>query len=64
MDTRIPVTVRMRLDCARCGHAEDETYEFDMPLVEAQHMEAYEPGKCSKCGAPISMHLKRTQQRQ
>jgi hypothetical protein len=26
-------------------------------------MEAYEPGKCPKCGARIPMHLKRTQQR-
>jgi len=33
-------------------------------LAKAQPMEAYEPGKCPKCGAPIQMHLKRTQQRQ
>ena len=25
---KIPVTVRMRVDCAACGHHEDETYEL------------------------------------
>jgi len=55
---------RLRVECARCGHTEDETYEFDMPLAEAQPMEAYEPGKCPECGASIHTHLKRTQQRQ
>jgi hypothetical protein len=44
MDHDIPVVVRMRVECARCGHAEDETYEFDMPIAKAQPMEAYEPG--------------------
>ena len=44
MDDDIPVVVRMRVECARCGHAEDETYEFDLPLAKAQAMEAYEPG--------------------
>jgi hypothetical protein len=29
----------MRVECARCGHAEDETYEFDLPLGKAQPME-------------------------
>ena len=56
--------VRMRIECASCGHSEDDTYEFDMPFAKAQAMEAYEPGKCPKCGAQIQMHLKRTQQRQ
>jgi ribosomal protein S27AE len=64
VDTRIPVIVRMRVECARCGHSEDDTYEFDIPFAKAQAMEAYEPGTCPKCGAPIQMHLKRTQQRQ
>jgi len=63
MDTRVPVVVRMRVECARCGHTEDDTYEFDMPFAKSQSMEAYEPGKCRECGAPIQMHLKRTQQR-
>jgi ribosomal protein S27AE len=58
----IPVIVRMRVECARCGHAEDETYEFDLPLAKAQPMEAYEPGKCSECGASVQVHLKRWQQ--
>jgi hypothetical protein len=35
-----------------------------MPFAKAQAMEAYEPGKCPKCGAAIQMHLKRTQKRQ
>ena len=60
---KIPVVVTMRVKCG-CGHAEDETYEFDMPITKAQPMEAYEPGKCLECGAPIQMHLKRTQQMQ
>ena len=54
----------MRVECASCGHTEDETYEFDMPFSKSQPMEASEPGKCPDCGAPIQMHLKRTQQRQ
>jgi hypothetical protein len=28
----------MRVECARCGHSEDDTYEFDMPLAKAQPM--------------------------
>jgi len=54
----------MHVECARCGHVEDDTYEFTMPFAKSQPMEAYEPGKCPKCAAPIQMHLKRTQQRQ
>lgn len=27
MDDDIPVVVRMRVECAKCGHLEDETYE-------------------------------------
>jgi hypothetical protein len=64
MDNRIPVVVRMRVECDGCGHTEDETYEFDMPFAKAQAMEAYEPGWCPECGASVQMHLKRTQQRQ
>lgn len=54
----------MRVECARCGHTEDDTYEFDMPVAEAYPMEAYESGKCPECGGPIQMHLNRTQQTQ
>jgi hypothetical protein len=46
--------------CARCGHSEDDTYEFDLPLAKAQPREEYVPGKCPVCGAPVQMHLKRT----
>jgi hypothetical protein len=46
MDNRTPVVVRMHVECARCGHTEDETYEFDMPFAKSQPIEAYEPGKC------------------
>jgi hypothetical protein len=63
MDKQIPIVVRMHVECDRCAHTEDETHEFAMPFSRSQPMEAYEPGKCS-CGAPIEMHLKRTQQRQ
>jgi len=56
MDDDIAVIVRMRVECARCGHAEDDTYEFDLPFAKAHAMEAYEPGKCPKCGGRLSMH--------
>ncbi len=59
MDDDILVVVRMRVECARCGHTEDETYGFGMPLAKAQPMEAHEPGKCPECGATVQMHLKR-----
>jgi DNA-directed RNA polymerase subunit RPC12/RpoP len=61
MDDDIPVVVRMRVRCASCGHSEDDSYQFDVPLRKAQPMEAYAPGKCSECGAPVQMHLKRSQ---
>lgn len=64
MDTRIPVTVRMRVKGARCGHTEDDTYEFDMPPDDSEPMEEYVPGTCPDCDAPIQMHLNRMQQRQ
>ena len=43
MDDEIPVVVRMRVECARCGHFDDDTYEFDLPLARAQPIQAYEP---------------------
>jgi hypothetical protein len=46
MDSDIPVVVTMRVECARCGHAEDDTYAFDMPIANAQPKEEYVPGKC------------------
>jgi Zn ribbon nucleic-acid-binding protein len=64
MDDDVPVIVRMRVECVRCGHAEDDTYEFDLPLAKAQPREEYVPGKCPECSAAVQMHLKRTQQRQ
>jgi hypothetical protein len=51
MDDDIRVVVRMQVECVMCGHTEDETYEFDMPFAGSQPMEAYEPGKCPKCGS-------------
>ena len=36
----------MCVERARRGHAEDDTYEFDMPIARAQPMEEYEPGTC------------------
>jgi len=64
MDSRIPVVVRMQVECATCGHTEEDTYEFSLPFAESQPLEAYEPSKCPDCGALVHMHLKRTQQRQ
>jgi hypothetical protein len=29
MDNRIPVVVRMQVECAMCGYAEDDTYGSD-----------------------------------
>lgn len=58
----MPVVVRMRVECAQCGHNEDETYEFDMPGNTAQPVEADEPGKCPECGAAVQMHLQRSRQ--
>jgi len=52
MDNRIPVVVKMSVECARCEHTEDDTYEFDMPFAKSQPMEAYEPGKCHQCTHP------------
>jgi len=51
MDNRIPVVARMRVECARCGHTENATYEFDIPFAKSQPMEAYEPGNCPECCA-------------
>lgn len=48
----------------RCGHAEGETFEFDLPIAKAEPMRGYGPGKWLECGAPILMHLMRTQRRQ
>lgn len=64
MDDDIPVTVRFRVECAKCGHTEDDTYEFDMQRTKAHPKEEDVPGKCPKCGAAVQMHLKQTQQRQ
>ena len=64
MDSDIPAIVRMRIECARCGHTEDDTYEFDMPFAKSKPMEVYEPGKCTECKAPVQMRLKRTQRAQ
>jgi hypothetical protein len=61
MDSQIPMVLRMQVECARCGHAEDEEFAFDLPLAKAQPRETYERGKCRKCGAPIHMHLQRRQ---
>jgi len=57
MDTRIPVVVRMRVECARYGHTEDDTYKRQGGVDKA-----YEPGKFQSA-ARLSIG-KRTQQRQ
>ena len=49
----------MRVECAKCGHLEDETYEFDMPVANANPEDAPEPGTCPKCGAPTRIYLRR-----
>ena len=50
----------MRVDCSRCGHHEDDTYEFDLPYKDATPIEGFEPGKCPNCEAPVEMDLSRT----
>jgi hypothetical protein len=52
MDDDIPVVVRMRVECAKCGHSKDDTYEFDLPLAEAQPREAYERGPARTAALP------------
>jgi hypothetical protein len=64
MDDDIPGIVRMRVHCENCGRTEDDTYEFDMLRAKSQPLEEHVPGKCLDCGAPVRMHLKRTQQMQ
>ena len=64
MDSRVPVLVQLHVECARCGHSEDDTYEFDMRFAKSKPMESCESGECPECGAPVLMYLKRTQQRQ
>jgi len=64
LDSRIPVVVRMQVECDRCGHSDDETYEFDMPFAKSQPMETRESGECPQCGAQVLMYIKRTQQKQ
>jgi hypothetical protein len=54
----VPVMVTMRVRCG-CGHTEDETYEFDLPIAGAKPMEEEVPGTCHECHAPILIHLKR-----
>lgn len=61
---KIPVVVTMHVDCAACGHHEDDTYEFDLPIAMAQPTEESEPGKCPECGAKVLIRLRRTQQMQ
>ena len=48
----------MRIKCG-CGYAEDETYEFDMPIGDSALNEEYVPGTCPECGAPIRIYLRR-----
>jgi len=38
----VPVTVHMRVTCG-CGHAEDETHEFDLPAHPLKHAFAEKP---------------------
>jgi hypothetical protein len=59
----VPVVVTMRVNCG-CGHTEDETYEFDLPMAAAKPMEDHAPGTCPECRAPIWIHLSRTSARQ
>ena len=64
MDDKIPVVVRMRVECDQCGHSEDETYNFCVAFGEAKPTEEFAPGTCPECRASIQIHLRRTQQMQ
>lgn len=55
----VPVVVTMRVKCG-CGHAEDETYEFDMPESESQPREEWVSGTCPACRAPNQIYMRRT----
>lgn len=54
----VPVVVTMRVKCG-CGHAENETYEIDMPAGESDPKVEYVPGTCPECRAPIRIYLRR-----
>ena len=54
----VPVVVTMRVKCG-CGHAEDATYEFDMPAAQADPKEEYVPGTCPERRAPVRIYLRR-----
>jgi hypothetical protein len=45
MDNRVPVVVRMHVECDRCGHTEDDTYEFDVPFAKWQPLAVREESR-------------------
>lgn len=61
MEDKIPVVVRMHVDYAECGHTEDDTYEFDLPIAKAQPKEEFVHGECPECVARVRIYLIRTQ---
>jgi hypothetical protein len=52
------VVVTMHVKC-RCGQAEHETYQFEMPAAESDPEEEHVPGTCPECRAPIRVYLRR-----
>lgn len=48
-DDDIPVIITMRVECARCGHAEDDAYAFEVPVANSQPREEYVPRICLDC---------------
>jgi Zn ribbon nucleic-acid-binding protein len=59
-EDEIPIAVRLHVECAKCGHSEDDTHEFSISIGEkASPSKGREPGKCPACGAPIWIYLSR-----
>ena len=58
-ENTVPVFLSMRVKCW-CGYASDQDFLLDMPQEKAHSMEVSELTACPDCGAPIRIHLKRT----
>jgi ribosomal protein L44E len=53
------VIVTMRINCERCGAKEEESYTFDLPISDSDPKQEDLPGKCERCGAPITLRMSR-----
>lgn len=62
-ENEILIVAWMRVECGKCGHAEDDTHEFEVAVAEkAPPRKERVPSKCPACGAPVLISLNRTKQ--